>query len=160
MRIELWIKDVFNAVEGLGDICLVLLGQLPNELFGLNKPWAAVVPIKIFPDGDWPRRSVSVFVEKFDSPAYHLLLGPFVIDVAGVRVVLAEVVVDPDLGLTLVVNADHVFLHNEVADLIIDQGEPVQRRNQDVQVVGPRNILDLAQLERDSFCVERACVYC
>lgn len=119
-----------------------------------------MVMAKILLDRDGSGRRVSILIEQIDSSSHHILLRPIIFGIAEVRVVLAEIIVDPDLRLAMVINADHVLLHNEKPNFIVDYREAFECRHEDIEVVGVGYILDFTEFEGDSLCVERARINC
>ena len=102
-----------------------------------------------------------VLFDHLDNGAHHLLLilghAPkvcgFVCELTVVGVALGEISIEPDLDLAVAVDANHIFGGFEIAHPEEDLFEAIEGTEEDVQILGIGDILDVAESDRNVFDV-------
>lgn len=142
------------------NINAVSFSVVVDRYLGFSKACSVVfvVPFEVLVKRNFKLRFISaVILHKFDNFFDHFLLYPDVPLVTGYFLVMVDtaasgkVRIQPYFDLSVSVNADQIFPRLEVPDEAIQLLEAIKGTGQDIQMLRMRNVLNVAQSERNVF---------
>lgn len=100
------------------------------------------------------RCSIRILIDHGYNPLNHILLASVDLRINRLRILLTQIFIEPYFNFALLINAYHVLLYLEIANLVINQVEAFECRQQDVKVVRVWYVLDLTQFDWYPFDIQ------
>lgn len=138
----------------------MLLGVVDHFLFGLLEvelPAFESMPQMLSKSHVWFYLVTGVLFNHLDNGGHHLFLivghtpkvCGLVCKLAVVGIALGEISIEPDFDLAVAVDANHIFGGFEIADPEEDLFKTIEGTEEDVQILGVGDILDVTESDRN-----------